>query len=142
MNKVKFLVALLFTIDVYAQCSATYEEPFYICNYNSIPKITKLPGYSKGFLWFKKDINFNENWHEIEFDNLNIINTGTQNIKFLKNRSIRFAFYQRTELKYRHFKINYVCNDTPTENRPDNFVQIVEADSNFCKEYPDNSLID
>lgn len=137
-----FLIVLLFAIDVYSQCPAAYLEPLYICNYKRQPRITKLIGYEKKFLWFRKEIKYTDGWRQIDFEDPLIVRSRHIGEKVGSRVNRSYNFLSKNEINYTHFQINFNCNDVLFENQPTESVKIFAADADFCKKYPENSLIE
>lgn len=142
MSKFIFLYSIFFSYDLFAVCSPSHKNPLYICNYNEKPKLRKIEGYTQGFLWFKKEIKYDENYREVEFNNLKLVASGHSNKSYFSDPTQKFIFLMDKEINFTNIKIVYHCNDVIYEDRPDVTVKITEVDSDFCKKYPENSLIE
>ena len=111
---------------------------YFVCNYTGQTKITDLNKKTKN--WFFSSLD--KGWYKVEFLNLKQLNIdGTTSVGKSMDQ-FEFTYYKDFEPGLKNYKLNVVCNDIRFKNGPLVYYKIIKLDSDFCKKFPENSLIE
>jgi len=137
MNILLIVFFVLLSNSLHARCSGPLHS-YYVCNYKGQIQITDLHKKTKG--WFFSD--YEKGWYQVKFLNLKLLNLdGTANVAKQMNQ-YEFTYYNNFEPDLKNYKLNVVCNDIRFKNGPLVYYKIIKDDSDFCKKYPENSIIE
>lgn len=142
MRRLLLVFIILFSIEIYARCPVEAFRPIYICNYKYKPKVSQIKGYTSGFWFFKKEVKYDERWHEVEFENLTVVGGNPSRITSHKDSTQKFTFFKTSDIDFTNIKIVSDCSDLVRSDLPKSTYTITAANPDFCKKYPENSLIE